>query len=74
MPVVPEQLPPGSQNDPGDHERIDKSPAAPTGQSDRWVPNYFGGTEVGIVVFLAKGSNPSAILQSFFMALPRLTS
>ena len=61
MPAVPKQLPSGSQNDAGHHERIRKLPAAPTGQSDRWVPNYFWGAEVGIVVFLAKGSNPSAI-------------
>lgn len=32
---------PRSQNDAGDHERIGKSPAAPSGQPDRWVLYYY---------------------------------
>ena len=44
MPAVPEQLPPGSQNDDGDHERIDELPTAPSGLPARWchIIDYAG--------------------------------
>ena len=45
MPAVPKQLPSGSQNDAGDHERIRKSPEAPSGLPARWVPHYLRGVE-----------------------------
>lgn len=51
MPAVPEQLPPGSQNDAGDHERIRESPTAPTGLLDRWVPNNSYGAEAFTIAF-----------------------
>lgn len=44
MPAVPEQLPPGRQNDAGHHERIDELPTAPSGLPARWchIIDYAG--------------------------------
>lgn len=52
MPAVPEQLPPGRQNDDGDHARIDELPTAPSGLPDRWVPNFLRGVEEFTTAFL----------------------